>query len=536
VDGFYRWKSNASHSCSLRCRGLELNSCPMRPQTLPSSSMSIKHSDQSPLEVRFIVACPRSGSTLVMRVFAEAITCVVTSRLVLKGNYGRTPTFQPDYSILENTENHNAYLSAMAAGKRFLINKEELGRDWQQGECDYNVFADISTYDIVKPAFLFRDPIRIFDSWKNVGWLDMEGLTRCYMNMHRMMKASTTSSSVIYERLIYSPHAEIEALCSWWGVQFDDNMLRFRQPFGSFWFNSEREKKIYCEENPLGLFTTVQTYQTIVSSIPCHSLVSNDEKEQLENTVGRLYMSLWKDKVEEIRTILQTKTWFAFDLDDTLHEFRKASGAAVSAVLRIISQKYLIPIDELRTAYSRVLKQATAAAFTDGKMSHEYRKERFSAVLEGFSIVPSDGLLDELADTYDMVLEDSLELKCGAMSLLTHLKAMGKKIAVITEGPQDAQERTLKALKLDDKIDFLATTNFFRVSKVDGFLGKVLEELEIEASDMAYIGDSKERDMIPAAEHDIYAIHYTEMENFSLDLYPPQINTLKKLEHILLAQ
>jgi FMN phosphatase YigB (HAD superfamily) len=471
-----------------------------------------------------------------MRVFAEALTCVVTSRLVLKGNYGITPTFQPDYSILEDTENHSAYISAVAAGKRFLVNKEEMGHDLQQGECDYNVFPDISKYDLVKPAFLFRDPIRIFDSWKNVGWDDIEGLTRCYMNMHQMMTASTTSSSVIYERLIYSPHAEIEALCSWWGVQYDDNMLRFTQPFGSFWFNSEREKKIYCEENPKGLFTTVQAHQTIVPSIPCHSLISNDEKEQLENTVGLLYMGLWKDKVEEIQAILRTKTWFAFDLDDTLHEFRKASGAAVSAVLGLIHQRYLIPIDDLREAYSEILKKGTAAAFTDGKTSHEYRKERFLAVLEQFSTAPHDKLLllEELADTYETVLEGSLELKCGVMSLLTHLRAMGKKIAVITEGPQDAQERTLRALKLDDKIDFLATTNFFRVSKVDGLLGKVLEKLNIGASDMAYVGDSKERDIIPAAAHDIYAIHYTEMTSFSLDLNPPQINTLKKLEHILL--
>jgi putative hydrolase of the HAD superfamily len=469
-----------------------------------------------------------------MRVFAEATSCVVTSRLVLKGNHGRTTTFKPDYSILENTESHKAYLSATASGKRFLISKEELGHDCQQGECDYDVFPDISAYDLVKPAFLFRDPIRTFDSWKYVGWRDIEGLTRCYMNMHRMLNATTTSSSLIYERLIYSPRAEIEALCSWWGVPFDESMLRFKQPFGSFWFSSEREKKIYCEENPLGLFTTVQAYQTIVSSIPCHSLVSNDEKEYLENTAGRLYMSLWKDKVEEIRAILQTKTWFAFDLDDTLHEFRKASGAAVSATLRIINQKYVIPIDELRTAYSRVLKQATAGAFTDGKTSDEYRKERFSTVLEDFSIMPSDELLDELTHTYETVLGGSLELKCGAISLFTQIKAMGKKIAVITEGPQDAQKRTLKTLKLEDKIDFLATTNFFHVSKVDGLFGKVLEELKIGASDMVYIADSKERDMIPAAEHGIYAIHYAEMESFSLDLYPAKINTLKKLEYILL--
>jgi phosphoglycolate phosphatase-like HAD superfamily hydrolase len=101
--------------------------------------------------------------------------------------------------------------------------------------------------------------------------------------------------------------------------------------------------------------------------------------------------------------------------------------------------------------------------------------------------------LDELAHTYEAALEDSLELKCGALSLLTHIKAMGKKIVVITEGPQDAQEKTLEKLGLKDKIDFLATTNLFRVSKVDGLFSKVLEQLKIGASDMVYVGDSKQR-------------------------------------------
>jgi hypothetical protein len=379
-----------------------------------------RHSDQSQLKIRFIVTCPRSGSTLLMRVFTEAASCAVTSRLTLLGNYGKTTAFQLDYSILANPESHHVYLSAKEAGKRFLINKEELGNDFQKGECDYDILPNIAAYyDLVKPAFLLRDPIRTFDSWKHVGWRDIESLTR-------MLNASTSRQSypLIYERLIVNPRTEIEGLCSWWGVPFDDSMLHFERPFGSFWFNSEHERKFYCEENLLGLFSTVQAHREIVASIPSHGLLSNSEKEYIENSVGRQYVDCWKGEVEGIRAVLQTKTWFGFDLDDTLHEFRKASMAAVSATLRIINEKYGIPIDELRMAYSRVLSRRTAGAFTDGKTSDEYRKDRFSAVLEGFSITPSGQLLDELARTYEAALEVSLELKCGALSLLTHIKAI----------------------------------------------------------------------------------------------------------------
>ena len=85
-------------------------------------------------------------------------------------------------------------------------------------------------------------------------------------------------------------------------------------------------------------------------------------------------------------------------------------------------------------------------------------------------------------------------------------------------------------------VDFLATTNFFVVSKVDGLFGKVLEQLKADASDMVVIGDSKERDIAPVMAQGIYAIYYAEAENFSLDLEPPQINSLKKLEFILLPE
>lgn len=47
-------------------------------------------------------------------------------------------------------------------------------------------------------------------------------------------------------------------------------------------------------------------------------------------------------------------------------------------------------------------------------------------------------LHDLLADTYEAALATSLRFKCGASSLLTSLKKLGKKIAVITEGLENA--------------------------------------------------------------------------------------------------
>ncbi|KAK7447267.1 hypothetical protein Landi51_07142 [Colletotrichum acutatum] len=146
----------------------------------------------------------------------------------------------------------------------------------------------------------------------------------------------------------------------------------------------------------------------------------------------------------QVKVSLVDKPWFGFDLDDTLHEFRRASSAATTKTLEAISAKHGTPVDELKEAYGHVLRAKTAGAFSDGKTSYEYRRERFSSVLDRFGL-PSDDtvFLEGLLDVYERTLNESLQLKDGAEALLQKLKSAGKKVVVITEGPQDAQERTI---------------------------------------------------------------------------------------------
>lgn len=127
----------------------------------------------------------------------------------------------------------------------------------------------------------------------------------------------------------------------------------------------------------------------------------------------------------------------------------------------------------------------------------------------------------------------SLGLKCGAIGLLSTLRDMGKKVVIMTEGPQDAQERTIHRLGIGGYFDFLATTNHFGVTKTNGLFSKVLEHLGISPSEIAYIGDSVQRDMKPAMAEGIFSIHLAETTHVSLNTLPPQINTLRKLQYIL---
>ncbi|KAL3963552.1 hypothetical protein ACCO45_000556 [Purpureocillium lilacinum] len=232
----------------------------------------------------------------------------------------------------------------------------------------------------------------------------------------------------------------------------------------------------------------------------------------IEEHLGRLYLRSWQNDAQELQKILLEKTWIGFDLDDTLHEFRRASSAATIKVLAEISAKHGVPIEAL---------------------SKEYSKERFRSTLDGFALPYDEPFMTELLECYETTLVASLELKCGAVGLLSTIKNMGKKIVVITEGPQDSQERTIDALGIGGYVDFVATTNRFRVAKTDGLFGKVLAHLGISSSDVAYVGDSEQRDMVPAMAAGIFSIHLAEEKDALLTASPPRINTLRKLQYII---
>jgi putative hydrolase of the HAD superfamily len=52
--------------------------------------------------------------------------------------------------------------------------------------------------------------------------------------------------------------------------------------------------------------------------------------------------------ISRLRTIIAEKTWVGFDLDDTLHEFRRSSGIATNKILDEISKRFGIHMPELK--------------------------------------------------------------------------------------------------------------------------------------------------------------------------------------------
>jgi putative hydrolase of the HAD superfamily len=223
-------------------------------------------------------------------------------------------------------------------------------------------------------------------------------------------------------------------------------------------------------------------------------------------------MDINKSEID-LQAALSLKTWVGFDLDDTLHEFRFASGQASLSVFEIISAKYGISVDHLKAKYQDILRESTAHAFTDGRTSTEYRRKRFTQLLQAHGIDKREDI-DHLLEIYQSSLRSNLTLKVGALQLLQTLRRLGKKVMVVTEGPADAQEWTIRELGLWPYVDILVTTNEVGKSKVDGLFGTVLDKYSIHPGEIVYFGDNEVRDVHAARKEGILAILYDQkLEN-----------------------
>jgi putative hydrolase of the HAD superfamily len=253
---------------------------------------------------------------------------------------------------------------------------------------------------------------------------------------------------------------------------------------------------------------------TFVLSLMCTRLPPADTK--------RLY-----------RQRLSSATWVGFDLDDTLHEFRNAPSAASKSVIRTISERYAIPTPLLQQQYAVILREKTSPAFADGRSSHDYRKERFVALFESVEIAPDDEFIQGLLVTYEKSLAASLKLKDGALGLLQRLRSLGKKTMVITDGPQDAQAWTIAQLGIAPYVDYLATKNQSMSTKTTGLFSQVLEHWGVAPNEIVYIGDSLDRDIVPAAEEGILCIHLANTQTGPTDEGFFRASSLAEVEQLL---
>jgi putative hydrolase of the HAD superfamily len=203
--------------------------------------------------------------------------------------------------------------------------------------------------------------------------------------------------------------------------------------------------------------------------------------------------------------------WIAFDLDDTLHYFKRASGQASEAVFGDIERQFGIGAGELSESYGEILRKAQSKHFSQPKTSREYRAARFGALLDGFAEEPSPQL-DRLLDIYDAALDEALELKPGAREALKAARRADLSVMVVSEGPHDAQETTIERLGIASSIDLLLTSAGEGASKSDGLFERALECAGCRPQEVLCVGDSLDRDIAPTSSLGIASVYVGDGE------------------------
>jgi hypothetical protein len=96
----------------------------------------------------------------------------------------------------------------------------------------YDILPTPEAYELVKPRFLVRDPIRTFDSWRHIEWADIESFLQCYRNIFHMLHASSSSYVLPYEKRISALEKELQVLCAWWEISLNPACWNTASPLG----------------------------------------------------------------------------------------------------------------------------------------------------------------------------------------------------------------------------------------------------------------------------------------------------------------
>jgi len=189
-----------------------------------------------------------------------------------------------------------------------------------------------------------------------------------------------------------------------------------------------------------------------------------------------------------------TKAVF-FDLDDTLHDFKRASGGAISLIYEKIASRHGIDRIQLKVRYEELLRQAEEYAFLDGRSSTDYRLERVDNLLRTFGI-KDEKFAMELVQLYGEELEKRLNLFPDVVPLLERLQEQYK-LYIVTEGPSDAQQHALEVLGIRDYFtDIFISGEVKKIKSTGELFRHAIKESGYSTQDIVLVGDSYKRDVV----------------------------------------
>ena len=195
-----------------------------------------------------------------------------------------------------------------------------------------------------------------------------------------------------------------------------------------------------------------------------------------------------------------------FDLDDTLFDHQHCSRAGLLAVQRTYAGRIDVSIDEVESAYSRLLEQWHEKVL-DGSISiDEARIERFRVLLSNEQTVATDDDSEAAARCYRDAYDAAYRPVPGSIELLQRVKAE-RSIGIVTNHVVSEQVKKIATIGVRPFVDELVVSEDVGVAKPDAKIFEAaLSRLGGTSDEAVMIGDSWSSDILGATAMGIRAI------------------------------
>lgn len=195
-----------------------------------------------------------------------------------------------------------------------------------------------------------------------------------------------------------------------------------------------------------------------------------------------------------------------FDLDGTLYDYDTLDMEAFRRVQELVLERLGVSEEQSEEAFRRA-RLATKKNL-DGTATSHSRMLYFQRTLEYLDIRPLYLALD-MYEIYWGVFLNKMTLYPGVDKLMDALHDKYVRVAVCTDLLAHIQHRKLRALKLTDDVDCLVTSEEAGAEKPSPKIFEMcLEKLRLYPTEVCFVGDSFEKDVMGAAAVGMRAVWF----------------------------
>lgn len=224
-------------------------------------------------------------------------------------------------------------------------------------------------------------------------------------------------------------------------------------------------------------------------------------------------------------------THIFFDLDRTLWDFDLSNKQVLEKLFKDHSLADICKcsLSEFFEVYTNHNKKLWAL-YDAEKVTKEYVKQkRFEFTVNEFAVY-SKSLAETLSNDY---FANMLRCSClmnGATELLSSLRAKGKKIAILTNGFREIQDRKIKISKLETFVDKVFISEDLACQKPNPlFFQIVMDSFAVQAERCLMVGDDITTDIYGASQVGMDSVLLANVKDVYLSNPTYRVETLTEV-------